>query len=112
MRLSSNECVQILLLEESEFAEKLLEKPLEIGFKESNLVVATSLKGSQNTFSAEILGITQDTLFARISLKSAFCEPINALCPLAFIEENALKVGDCIDWHIPENEIMVFSETK
>lgn len=100
----------VLLLEDSAFVSHLLHQPLQLGFKENNIIVATKLKGIHNTFRAEILKITQDSLFARLTLASNYAEngTLNVLCTLDFVRHNGLKVGDSIFWHIPENEIMLF----
>lgn len=104
----------VLLLEDSAFVSHLLHQPLQLGFKENNIIVATELKGIHNTFRAEILKITQDSILARLTLASNYAEngTIDVLCALDFVEQNGLKVGDSVFWHIPENEIMLFFDTK
>lgn len=105
-----SQMLSVLLLEDSAFLEPFLNKTLDIGFKESNVVVGLELKGVHNTFKSEILGIEMDTLFARLVLKVASVVPsaITALCPLDFITQNTIKEGDCVEWHIPENAVMLY----
>ena len=107
-----NAYIHALLLEDSKFMESFLDKPIEVGFKESNLVVSTALDGVDNAFKAEILGMQSDKLFARLHLKSPFLSSIYALCPRDFVERNALKIGDCVYWHILESEVMLFFKAE
>ncbi len=102
--------ISILLLEDSSFISNALCAPLHLGFKENNIVVATKLEGACNTFEAEILNLAEDNLFARLTLACKWAEggKINALCDLDFVKNNNLHLGDCVFWHIPENEIMLF----
>lgn len=101
--------LEILLLENADFANALLGKYITLGFKENNIALGTCIKGGHNTFRAKIIKISQDTLFARVLLENTFLQDckISALCPLDFIRNNALKVGDFIDWYILESEIML-----
>lgn len=89
----------------------MLSQPLCLGFKEDNIIVATKLEGVCNTFKAKILNIARDSLFARLTLASKEAEggKIDALCALDFVKHNGLHIGDSVFWHIPENEIMLFS---
>lgn len=104
--------IRALLLEDSKFIESFLNKPIEVGFKESNVIVSTAIEGVENAFKAEILEIQRDTLFARLNLKSPFLSTISALCPKDFVERNALKTGDYVYWHILESEIMLFMRNR
>ncbi len=106
--------ISVLLLEDSAFATHLLHQTLQLGFKESNIVVATKLEGVCNAFESKILKIDKDNLFARLILEFKYAEKgvINALCALDFIKNNGLNVGDSILWHIPESEIMLFLDNK
>ncbi|TLD84447.1 molybdate ABC transporter [Helicobacter sp. MIT 11-5569] len=106
-----SQMLSALLLEDSAFLEPFLGKTLEIGFKENNVVVGLELKGLHNVFKSEIAQIQTDTLFARLVLKATkeiSNYTITALCPLDFITQNTLKIGDCIQWHIPENSVMLY----
>ncbi|MBX7490484.1 molybdate ABC transporter [Helicobacter turcicus] len=106
---TESQMLSVLLLENSVFLEPFLNKTLEIGFKESNVIVGLELKGVHNTFKSEILGIEMDTLFARLVLKTdVISNVITALCPLDFVAQNVLKKGDCVEWHIPENAVMLY----
>lgn len=102
--------ISVLLLEDSSFVSNMLYRPLHLGFKENNIVVATRLEGTCNTFRAEILNLAEDNLFARLTLACKWAEggKINALCGLEFVKSNGLHSGDFVFWHIPENEIMLF----
>lgn len=107
-----NSYICALLLEDSKLVESFLGQAIEVGFKESNVVVGAVIEGVQNVFQAEILEIQTDSLFARLCLKSPFLSTINALCPRDFVEKNALKIGDCVYWHILESEVMLFLNTN
>lgn len=100
--------LNVLLLEDSTFLEPFLHKTLKLGFKESSVVVGLELKGLQNTFKSKILDIAMDTLFAKLILE-AQSNTITTLCPLDFIVQNALKKGDFVQWHIPENAVMLYA---
>ncbi|TLD88162.1 molybdate ABC transporter [Helicobacter sp. MIT 05-5294] len=112
--VESQNCIAVLLLEDSNFIAPLLHQPLQLGFKESNVVVALKLEGVCNAFRAEILQIDEDNLFAQLTLqvKEAENGVIYALCDLDFIKRNGLRVGDFVFWHIPESEIMLFFDTE
>ena len=106
--------LDVLLLEDSASLKPLLHQTITLGFKENHVVLGLKLEGLHNVFDAEILQIEVDTLFARLTLKTFLqaedFQPITALCPLGFIAQNALKNRDCIQWHIPENSIMLYAE--
>lgn len=103
-----SQMLNALLLEDSTFLESFLQKTLELGFKESSVIVGLELKGLHNTFKSKILDIQQDELFARLALEVQD-KAITALCPLDFIRQNALKKGDYVKWHIPENAVMIYA---
>ncbi|MCI5969277.1 molybdate ABC transporter [Helicobacter sp.] len=103
-----SQMLNVLLLEDSTFLEPFLQKTLKLCFKESSVIVGLELKGLHNTFKSKILDIQTDTLFARLVLEVQN-SAIAALCPLDFIKQNALKKGDCVKWHIPENAVMLYA---
>ncbi|WP_299545846.1 molybdate ABC transporter [uncultured Helicobacter sp.] len=103
-----SQILNMLLLEDPTFLEPFLQKTLEVGFKESSVIVGLELKGLHNVFKSKVLKIETDTLFARLTLETLI-NPITALCPLDFIAKNALKKGDLIEWHIPENAVMFYA---
>lgn len=116
-RNAESQILNVLLLEDSEFLGPFLGKTLEVGFKESNVIVGLELRGLYNIFKSKILNIKTDALFARLVLEAPSVQNlemqnpnvITALCPLDFIRKNSLKIGDCVDWHIPENAVMLYA---
>lgn len=103
-----SQMLNVLLLEDSTFLEPFLHKTLKLCFKESSVIVGLELKGLHNTFKSKILNLEIDTLFARLILEMQN-NTITALCPLDFIVQNALKKGDYVKWHIPENAVMLYA---
>lgn len=102
-----DETISVLLVEE--LSLELIGQNLELCFKETNVLVALRIEGVGNSFCSKIVEIQEDELFARIILESHLAKNgnISALVSLDFINQNALKVGSEVFWHISENEIML-----
>ena len=92
-----------------ELSLELIGQNLEWCFKETNVLVALRIEGVGNSFCSKIVEIQEDELFARIILESHLAKNgnISALVSLDFINQNALKIGSEVFWHISENEIML-----
>ena len=100
-----DETISVLLVEE--LSLELIGQNLELCFKETNVLVALRIEGVGNSFCSKIVEIQEDELFARIILESHLAKNgnISALVSLDFINQNALKIGSEVFWHISENEI-------
>ena len=68
---------------------------------------ALRIEGVGNSFCSKIVEIQEDELFARIILESHLAKNgnITALVSLDFINQNALKIGSEVFWHISEMKL-------
>ncbi|WP_121764156.1 molybdate ABC transporter [Helicobacter burdigaliensis] len=93
----------VLLLEQN--LKDFIHKPITLGFKENNVLIARQIKGAQNVFTSSILAIEEDELFMRLSLE---CKEANEGKIYALVPKNKeLRRLKEVDWCVLESEIMV-----
>lgn len=97
----------VLLLEDCTSLKNYLHKDICIGFKESNVVVASRIEGVSNTFEAKILSFENDHLFMRLSLECKAAENGDIKILTSYECGKNLIRSEKVFWHILESEIMV-----
>lgn len=97
----------VLLLEDSISLRNYLHKGICIGFKESNVVVASRIEGVSNAFEAKILSFESDNLFMRLLLECKAAENGQISVLASYECAKNLTKSKKVFWHILESEIMV-----
>lgn len=84
--------------------KKCVGDKVELAFKENNVLIAKDIKCATNVFSAKIINITKDSLFADLLLESNNFT-INAIIDINLAD--SFEVGNNVVWNILESEIMI-----
>ncbi|MDE5602371.1 MAG: molybdate ABC transporter, partial [Helicobacter sp.] len=87
--------------------QNYLHKDICIGFKESNVVVASRIDGVSNTFEANILSFENDNLFMRLLLECKAAENDYIKVLTSYECGSNLARNQKVFWHILESEIMI-----